>query len=114
MAQDQLLGGRYKWDFAKHSGVAGLPGAKGKGRGREGKKELFSTVLWRKESNHASPWGELGPAGRWPMMWRRDRDNKFIRACISRQEIFVPSNWANRQVKATKLSECLLSEDSSS
>ena len=36
----------------------------------------------------------------------------LVRAYISRQEIFVPTNWDKQQVKATKLSECLFSADS--
>lgn len=36
----------------------------------------------------------------------------LVKAYISRQEIFASRNWANRQVKAAKLSGCVLSMNS--
>ena len=114
-ARSQLLGYTlwYRWDFC-------VPGSKG--RHKEG-EELFLPGFGRKKSTQKSCKisGQQGPAallcvgcqrflagvnwnGPLSLGQKERRSGSLVRTYISRQEIFVPSNWANRQVKATKLS----------
>ena len=75
----------------------GLPAPKRERSGREGKRGFFCHALEEKgHSNYVRPQRKLGPAafttGGWPRMWKKDRNNEFVRAPLSRQEVSAPNN----------------------